>query len=147
MKTKQRIDTLIDAHVALRRREKRDRKDMENKPDSEGSADSSPSPVLPDCPFCFAPLPEGKRHSCVPLRGRVHADPSRAVESAVHGHQCGKARCVECACSIRNSASLQRWQRPRRPRAIWYFCSKNSNRVDLGFLHGFYLQTLNLYGR
>jgi hypothetical protein len=32
-------------------------------------------------------------------------------------------------------------------RAIWYFCSKNSNRVDLGFLHGFYLQTLNLYGR
>jgi hypothetical protein len=28
-------------------------------------------------------------------------------------------------------------------RAIWYFCSKNSSRVDLGFLHGFYLQTLN----
>ncbi len=78
MKTKQRIDTLIDAHVELRRREERNRKDMENKPDSEGSADSSPLPVLPDCPFCFAPLPEGKRHSCVPLRGRVHADPSRA---------------------------------------------------------------------
>jgi hypothetical protein len=24
------------------------------------------------CPHCFAPLPEGKRHSCVPLRRRVH---------------------------------------------------------------------------
>jgi len=24
------------------------------------------------CPYCFAPLPKGKRHSCVPLRGRVH---------------------------------------------------------------------------
>jgi hypothetical protein len=78
MKTKQRIDTLIDAHIALRRREKRDRIGMENEPDSEGSADSSPSPVLPDCPFCFAPLPEGMRHSCVPLRGRIHADPNRA---------------------------------------------------------------------
>jgi hypothetical protein len=31
-------------------------------------------------------------------------------------------------------------------RAIWYFCSKNSSRVDLGFLHGFYLQTLNKFG-
>jgi hypothetical protein len=30
-------------------------------------------------------------------------------------------------------------------RAIWYFCSKSSSRVDLGFLHGFYLQTLNYY--
>jgi hypothetical protein len=26
----------------------------------------------PECPYCFAPLPEGKRHTCVPLRGRVH---------------------------------------------------------------------------
>jgi hypothetical protein len=26
----------------------------------------------PDCPYCHAPLPEGQRHSCVPLRGRVH---------------------------------------------------------------------------
>jgi hypothetical protein len=26
----------------------------------------------PECPYCFAPLPEGMRHSCVPLRGRVH---------------------------------------------------------------------------
>jgi hypothetical protein len=34
----------------------------------------------------------------------------------------------------------------RLGRAIWYFRSKNSNCVDLGFLHGFYLQTLNKYG-
>jgi hypothetical protein len=34
----------------------------------------------------------------------------------------------------------------RLGRVIWYFCSKNSNRADLGFLHGFYLQTLNKYG-
>jgi hypothetical protein len=26
----------------------------------------------PECPYCFSPLPEGKRHTCVPLRGRVH---------------------------------------------------------------------------
>jgi hypothetical protein len=26
----------------------------------------------PDCPYCSSPLPEGKRHTCVPLRGRVH---------------------------------------------------------------------------
>jgi hypothetical protein len=26
----------------------------------------------PECPYCLAPLPEGKRHTCVPLRGRVH---------------------------------------------------------------------------
>jgi hypothetical protein len=26
----------------------------------------------PECPYCFAPLPENKRHSCVPLRGQVH---------------------------------------------------------------------------
>jgi hypothetical protein len=26
-----------------------------------------------ECPYCFAPLPTGKRHSCVPLRGRVHS--------------------------------------------------------------------------
>jgi Fic/DOC family len=30
-------------------------------------------------------------------------------------------------------------------RIIWYAMSANSTRVDLGFLHGFYLQTLNKY--
>jgi hypothetical protein len=25
-----------------------------------------------ECPYCFSPLPEGKRHTCVPLRDRVH---------------------------------------------------------------------------
>jgi Fic/DOC family len=34
----------------------------------------------------------------------------------------------------------------RLGRGIWFFCAKNSNRVDLGFLHGFYLQTLNKFG-
>lgn len=32
-------------------------------------------------------------------------------------------------------------------RAIWYFSMRNSSRVDFGFLHGFYLQTLNKCGR
>jgi hypothetical protein len=30
-------------------------------------------------------------------------------------------------------------------RVCWYFSMRNSSRVDLGFLHGFYLQTLNRY--
>jgi len=34
----------------------------------------------------------------------------------------------------------------RLGRGIWHFCSGNTNRADLGFLHGFYLQTLNKYG-
>jgi Fic family protein len=35
----------------------------------------------------------------------------------------------------------------RLGRAIWYFSVKNTSRVELGFLHGFYLQTLNKYAR
>jgi Fic/DOC family len=35
----------------------------------------------------------------------------------------------------------------RLGRAIWYFSMRNTSRVDFGFLHGFYLQTLNRYGR
>jgi hypothetical protein len=31
-------------------------------------------------------------------------------------------------------------------RICWYFSMRNSSRVDLGFLHGFYLQTLNKCG-
>jgi len=30
-------------------------------------------------------------------------------------------------------------------RICWYFSNRNSPRVNLGFLHGFYLQTLNAY--
>jgi hypothetical protein len=26
----------------------------------------------PECPCCFSPLPEGKRHTCVTLRDKVH---------------------------------------------------------------------------
>jgi hypothetical protein len=34
----------------------------------------------------------------------------------------------------------------RLGRSIWNFAMKDDSRVDLGFLHGFYLQTLNKYG-
>jgi len=34
----------------------------------------------------------------------------------------------------------------RLGRSIWYFSMKNTSRVNLGFLHGFYLQTLNKWG-
>jgi hypothetical protein len=44
----------------------------------------------PECPYCFAPLPEGKRHSCVPLRGRVHRDLYRAF----FFNDAGRARLV-----------------------------------------------------
>jgi Fic/DOC family protein len=34
----------------------------------------------------------------------------------------------------------------RLGRSIWNFSMKNTSRFDLGFLHGFYLQTLNKFG-
>jgi Fic family protein len=34
----------------------------------------------------------------------------------------------------------------RSGRAIWYWMMKNTLRVDLGFLHAFYYQTLNACG-
>jgi hypothetical protein len=44
----------------------------------------------PECPYCFAPLPQGKRHSCVSLRGQVHSDPAHCF----YYNDRGRARLV-----------------------------------------------------
>lgn len=66
-----------------------------------------------ECPYCFAPLPEGQRHSCVPLRGRMHRDPNRAF----FFNDAGRARLVR----VHKGSTLPknvppRWAIDRYPR-------------------------------
>lgn len=67
---------------------------------------------VPECPYCRAPLPEGARHSCVPLRGRVHPT------NAFYFNNNGEPRLVR----IHKGATLPKnappsWAIDRYPRA------------------------------
>jgi hypothetical protein len=52
----------------------------------------------PESPCCFAPLPEGKRYTCVPLSGQAHFDLARCL----YYNDRGRARLVR----LQKGASL-----------------------------------------
>jgi hypothetical protein len=171
-KNRERIDALIDAHVALRR-EERTRMDYEQqvaeslriegidrRPTDEEIAEHRRFMRLERLSIseleAFLEIYRpGARLRMYPGEDNIRVGPHVPPKSGEHIAAQLKALLEDI-----NAEKIDPWSahvqfetlhpfsdgNGRCGRICWYFSMRNSSRVDLGFLHGFYLQTLNKYG-
>jgi hypothetical protein len=165
------IDALIDAHVALRRREERFRMDT-----YEQVAESLRIEGI-DRPPSDEEIEEHRRFmhletlSIAELEAflkvfrpgaRLRMYPGQDVHVGSHVPPKGGehiAAQLQALLSDINAEKIDPWSahvqfetlhpfsdgNGRCGRICWHFSMRNSSRVNLGFLHGFYLQTLNKF--
>jgi fido (protein-threonine AMPylation protein) len=172
-KQRKHIDALIDAHVALRHREERDRMDsyeqvaeslriegIDRPPTDEEIAEHRRVMRLETLSIAeletFVKIYRpGARLRLYPGQDNIRIGPHVPPKSGDHIAAHLKALLEDI-----NAEKIDSWSahlqfetlhpfsdgNGRCGRICWYFSMRNRSRVDLGFMHGFYLQTLNKYG-
>ena len=171
-KNRERIDTLIDAHVALRRDE-RARMDYEQQVAESLRIEGIERPPTAE------EIAEHRRFvrletlsiseleaflKIYTRRARLRMYPGQDVHVGTHVPPRGGehiAAQLQALLSDINAKNIDPWSahiqfetlhpfsdgNGRVGRAMWYAAMKNTSRVDLGFLHAFYYQTLNKYAK